>query len=255
MNPVATSIKSRKKPSSRPGLGIKPVPRASVCEAVTEQIMTLIANGDLKPGQRLPSERDLCASFDVGRSSLREALRCLSIMGVLSARVGDGTRVAKDGSKFFSKVCEWRLISEQNDIENLMETRIALEGSTAARVAASGTEDEIALLKSLVEEMKAALQSENEKRFGALDIEFHLKIAEFSGNKLLSDLVLMLRNQLAQGLRKVLLLPQAAQYSHKEHSAILRAIEKRDETLARHEMQTHLQEALVRYKRGMKSRS
>jgi GntR family transcriptional repressor for pyruvate dehydrogenase complex len=248
MSLLATNLRSPQKRSKRVELGIKAVPRVSVCEAVTEQIMTMIANGELKPGQRLPAERELCASFDVGRSSLREALRCLSVMGVLSARVGDGTRVAQDGSKFFSKVCEWRLISERDDIENLMETRMALEGATAANVASAGTAEQIAELRALVNQMKAALGAEEKKRFSALDIEFHLKIAEFSGNKLLMDLVLMLRNQLAQGLRRVLLVPQALPLSQKEHMAIMTAIEKRDATLARDQMQAHLHAALVRYR-------
>ncbi len=76
--------------------------------------MTLISNGDLKAGQRLPSERELCKKFAAGRSSLREALRCLSIMGVLTAKVGDGTSVAMDGTKFMETVLQWRLMTEHH---------------------------------------------------------------------------------------------------------------------------------------------
>ncbi|MEO8737148.1 MAG: GntR family transcriptional regulator, partial [Edaphobacter sp.] len=107
---------------------IRPVTKISISEEIAQQIMDLISNGDLKPGQRLPSERELCKNFGAGRSSLREALRCLSIMGVLNARVGEGTSVALDGEKFLGKIVEWRLITEKHDIENLLEVRIALEG-------------------------------------------------------------------------------------------------------------------------------
>src|ERR1700733_10323505 len=100
---------------------IRRVTKVSISEEIAQQIMDLIANGDLKPGQRLPSERELCKDFGAGRSSLREALRCLCIVGVLTARVGEGTSVALDGNKFLGKIVEWRVITEQHDIENLME--------------------------------------------------------------------------------------------------------------------------------------
>src|SRR6185312_17419439 len=117
---------------------IRPVTKISISEEIAQQIMDLISNGDLKAGQRLPSERELCKNFGAGRSSLREALRCLSIVGVLNARVGEGTSVAVDGSKFLGKIVEWRLITEKHDIENLLEVRIALEGIAAAKVATLG---------------------------------------------------------------------------------------------------------------------
>jgi len=81
---------------------IRRVTKLSISEEIAQQIMDLIANGDLKAGQRLPSERELCKHFGAGRSSLREALRCLSIIGVLNARVGEGTSVAADGGKFLA---------------------------------------------------------------------------------------------------------------------------------------------------------
>ena len=112
---------------------LKLVSRSSISDEIVDQIMGLIARGDLKPGQRLPSERELCVRFGTGRSSLREALRCLSIVGVLNARVGEGTSVAINGDKFMLKILEWRLISEQHDIENLMEVRISLEGPRRLR--------------------------------------------------------------------------------------------------------------------------
>src|ERR1700710_2117541 len=111
---------------------IRPVLKVSISDEIVSQIMELIARGDLVPGQRLPSERELCIRFGTGRSSLREALRCLSIVGVLNARVGEGTSVASDGGKFLGRILEWRLITEQHNIENLMEARGGLEVVSAA---------------------------------------------------------------------------------------------------------------------------
>src|ERR1700726_3292040 len=102
---------------------LRPIKKPSISDDIVDQIMSLIASGDLKPGQQLPSERELCEHFGTGRSSLREALRCLCIVGVLTARAGEGTSVASDGGKFLGKIVEWRIITEQHDIEDLMQVR------------------------------------------------------------------------------------------------------------------------------------
>src|ERR1700679_1296216 len=91
---------------------IRPVKKTTTSDEIVEQIMGLIESGELQPGQRLPSERDLCVQFGTGRSSLREALRCLSIVGVLQSLVGDGTTVAVNSGKFLGKIFQWRLITE-----------------------------------------------------------------------------------------------------------------------------------------------
>jgi GntR family transcriptional repressor for pyruvate dehydrogenase complex len=226
---------------------IKPVLRASLSDGIVEQIMHLIANGDLVPGQRLPSERELCIRFGTGRSSLREALRCLSIVGVLNARVGEGTSVASDGGKFMGKLLEWRLITEQHDVQNLMEVRTSLESLAAASAASEGSQIDLDRLSVILERMKTSQQ--DHKRFSALDLEFHLAIAKASNNPLLSDMVSMIRGQLAKGLTKVLMLPTALQLSYQEHLKIADKIRRRDSKGAGKAMSEHLQAGLGRYRK------
>jgi len=225
---------------------LRVVNKTSISEEIAQQIMDLIASGDLKPGQRLPSERDLCKTFGAGRSSIREALRCLSIVGVLNARVGEGTTLALDGGRFLGKVIEWRLITQKHDIENLLEVRIGLEGVSAANAAERATEAEIAILQGLLDCMKDEIQ--DRKRFADLDLEFHVAMARASGNTLVIDLVSMIRSQLERGLSKVLLLPNAIPLSYKEHVAIFDAIRRRKPEIAREAMHAHLQAALHRYR-------
>ncbi len=228
------------------------VNKISISEDIAQQILDLISNGDLLPGQRLPSERELCKTFGAARSSLREALRCLSIIGVLNARVGEGTLVATDGGKFLGRIMEWRLITERHDIENLLEVRIALEGTAAANVALHGSDEAIARMGTLLAEMKGSLK--DKKRFAELDLDFHVTLAKASDNSLLFDLVSMIRNQLVRGLSKVLLLPNAVPLSFQEHSAIVRAIERRDAEGAREAMHAHLDAALRRHKQAVGKR-
>ncbi len=234
-------------------LKIKPVVKTSISDKIVDQMMSLISRGELKPGQRLPSERELCKNFGAGRSSLREALRCLCIVGVLNARVGDGTSVAVDGGKFLGKIVEWRVMTERHDIENLMEVRIALEGVAAASAARRGSAQELFKLQALLAKMEAA--ADDERRFAALDLEFHMTLAEASENLLIVDLVAMIRGQLEKALPRVLLLPNARPLSLKEHVSIVNAIKRRDPDAAREAMQSHINAALKRYHNTVGSES
>jgi len=224
---------------------IRPIEKTSISDEIVDQILALIASGDLKPGQRLPSERELCKNFNAGRSSLREALRCLSIVGVLTARVGEGTSVSKNGGKFLGKIVEWRIITEKHDIEDLMQVRIALESVTAASAALRGGEDDLAKLELVIKKMESALN--DQKRFASLDLEFHITMASISKNFLIYDLVAMIRGQLEKTLLKVLLLPNAMPLTLKEHIAIWNAIRRHDADAASAAMQSHLKSALKRY--------
>jgi GntR family transcriptional repressor for pyruvate dehydrogenase complex len=180
---------------------------------------------------------------------LREALRCLSIMGVLKARVGEGTSVAVDGSKFMETVLHWRLLTEQDDIENLMEVRIALEGVAAAGAARRGNEKDLQHLQDLLKKMEASIG--DAKKFAALDLDFHLGLAKASENQLILDLVSMIRGQLERGVTKVLLVPQAMPLSLKEHTAILQAVKRKEPEAARAAMQAHLDAAVHRYQKAI----
>jgi GntR family transcriptional repressor for pyruvate dehydrogenase complex len=170
------------------------------------------------------------------------------MIGVLTARVGEGTSVASDGGKFLGKIMEWRLITEKHDIENLLEVRIALEGVAAANVALQGTDADVAKLGALLAKMKSSVK--DKKQFAAFDLEFHVTLAKASGNSLLFDLICMIRNQLVTALDK-LLLPHVRPLTYKEHAAIFQAIERRDAKAASDAMHIHLESSLARHRATM----
>lgn len=241
-----------KKPNRSPVESkIKRVTKISISEEIAKQIMDLISRGELKPGDHLPSERELCKDFGASRSSLREALRCLSIVGVLDARVGEGTSVAQDGERFLRKIIEWRLITEQHDIENLLVVRMALEGVSAANTARLATAEQVEKLRRIIKKMQSSI--DDEKAYAALDLEFHVALAEASGNTLVSNLIELVRSQLVKALHKVLVVPHALPLAHKEHCAIFEAIERRNPEGARRAMQAHLEAHLQRYSAANKS--
>ncbi len=228
---------------------IRPIVRTSISDKIVEQLMKLIADGDLRPGQLLPTEKTLCVYFDAGRSSLREALQCLCIVGVLSRRAGEGIAVAEGGNKFLQKFVEWRIITEQHDIEDLMQVRIALESVTAEGAARQAKEEGIAELCLLLEKMKGA--ADDKKLFAALDLKFHLYLAEASENSLLLHLISTIRNQLEKMIDRVLPLPDAMPLSLKEHIAIVDAVACHDSAKACAAMRRHLNATLKRYHRAL----
>lgn len=172
-------------------------------------------------------------------------------MGVLTARPGEGTSVAMDGSKFMETVLHWRMSTEQHDIEDLMEVRIALEGVTAASAARNAQGADLKKLQDLVSRMEESVG--DAKRFAALDLDFHLSLARASNNKLILDLVSVIRGQLERGVAKVLQLPQAMPLSVKEHKAILQAVMKNESEQARAAMQTHLNAAILRHRAAVEA--
>lgn len=221
------------------GSKFRPIRKVSIAEEIAKQIMDLISSGSLRPGQRLPSERDLCEHFGASRPSLREALRGLTIVGVLNARVGDGTTVAVNGGTFMRKVMELRMVTEKHDIDNLLEVRLALEVMSASRAAQNATEGDLNELRELVAKMKAC--GTNETQFARLDAEFHVVIARASGNTLILDLVSMIRNQLVRALTKALRSPNAISHSNKEHANLLKAIESHNADASKAAMLAHLE--------------
>ena len=102
------------------GEAMRPVHRTSVSDEIVAQITDLIAREVLKPGDRLPAERELCKRFGVGRSSLREALRSLAMMGILDGRVGEGTFVC-DNSKYLEKALQWGFALDGKRLHDLSE--------------------------------------------------------------------------------------------------------------------------------------
>ncbi len=226
----------------------KPIDKTSLSEEISRQIMNLVSSGDLTPGQKLPSERELCTRFGVGRSSLREALRCLTIVGVLETRVGEGTFLALNRDKFMGKVLEWRVATERKNVENLMKVRLALESETAANAALQPTREQIEELEKLLARMKNSLKQP--VQFSAADAAFHLAIAKASANQLIFDLLTMIRSPLEEGIMQIGSWPGGSEKAWAEHRRILDAICNRDPESAKSAMRDHIGEALKRYMRA-----
>lgn len=218
---------------------LKPVLRTNLSEQVALQILQMISAGQWKPGEKLPSELDMGKVFQVGRSTLREALRSLSFVGIVRIRAGGGAYVADGPSKFIDRVLTHGLLNSEKDVNDLIEARIALESEAAALCAERGTEEDIEVLSLLVKEISGPLPG-GSKQFLDLDVRFHLTIAAGSKNAVLSQMLWTIRNLLQELITRSLQIPGSRENTCVEHAAILDAIKQRNPRKARAAIRRHL---------------
>ena len=220
---------------------MRPVHRTSVSDEIVAQITDLIAREVLKPGDRLPAERELCKRFGVGRSSLREALRSLAMMGILDGRVGEGTFVC-DNSKYLEKALQWGFALDGKRLHDLSETRMMLESQNAYLAAERATATDLEAIAAALEGMEGAL--EDWGRFLESDLQFHLLIAQATHNSILYSLLETTRNYLQEWIKGSLSEPslagRRAELSLREHRQILVGLQQRDAASALRAMAAHI---------------
>jgi DNA-binding FadR family transcriptional regulator len=208
---------------------------------VAQQIETQIHKGKIKPGERLPSERNLAVSFKVSRPTIREAMIALEIAGLVEIRTGSGIYVVAP------KVPEREgLVDEGPGPFEILEARLLIEAETASLAAARITKKQLTALE------KALLAMETEDAEGKIsekaDQQFHCLIAEASQNSALDAVVewlWQLRNKskistlFHQRVREEGIHP-----SVEEHRRIFNALKRRDPTLVREAMRVHITNAI-----------
>jgi GntR family transcriptional repressor for pyruvate dehydrogenase complex len=171
----------------------KPVQSVTLSRAIAEQIMDLIAGGQIKPGDRLPPEHELMEQFSVSRSTLREALKSLAMVGIIEARRSAGTFVSETYmTGILNTHLNWAVMFSEREVSNIVEVRVAIEGETAALAAQRATPQQRATLAHLLAAMED--RSLDAERMTEYDTAFHLTIAEASQNALLHNLILSVRN-------------------------------------------------------------
>jgi len=224
--------------------GLRAVRKTSLSDSIVEQITGLIAAGSLRPGQRMPSEKDLCQQFGVGRTSVREALRSLSVMGILDTRAGEGTYVSGTSRRYFEKTAQWALLLDPKLIDDLIETRLTLECQTAFLAARRGTRKHLAAIDAEIEGMRSSIAEP--ERYLEHDLRFHLAVAAAGRNSILENLLSMTRQYLQAWIKQTLAgaalsdTRRRAELSIREHRRILSALEARDAARARQAMRLHI---------------
>jgi GntR family transcriptional repressor for pyruvate dehydrogenase complex len=220
----------------------KPPLRMSISQDVLDQILAEIREGRIKPGERLPSESKLMEAFAVGRSTIREALRGLVTLGLVSNRQGrSGAIVTTQAASPLASLRRNVDLEQLNKraLLDLLEVREALEGTAAEFAARRATADDIAEIERQHEAVEREVRAQ--RVYFRPNALFHKAIAAAAHNPVLAESISLLHGQVREYqermMREVALMPRR---DVKEHLAILIAIRRRNPHGAREAMIAHI---------------
>ncbi|TGE34305.1 FadR/GntR family transcriptional regulator [Desulfosporosinus sp. Sb-LF] len=223
---------------------LKPIKTRKIYEQIVDQIGQLVVEGHLKPGDRLPSERELVDRFQVSRSSIREAISALEMMGLIEVRSGEGTYIRQVNIESVVAPLAWMLFIEKDTDQELYEARKILEVQAAGLAAERADEEEIhGMFKTLeIMRLDLALHRSGEDA----DHYFHYAIARATHNKIL----IRLMNTISDTMQKALRNSRAKlaedrdtdtpQKLYDDHYALYQSIKDHDVERARQAMMDHL---------------
>lgn len=216
------------------------IERKRLKDQIIDQLIAMISDGRFKPGDKLPSETALMELFGVGRSSLREAVGALSLIGLLTVRPGHGTHVAPSaGEPSFAKPLRWGMfMGWREKLHEFIEARITLEQSLVGMAAERATEANIeeirrglSLLKSPKLTKRKAIQA---------DLVFHTAIANASHNSVLARLLEELRQPVKSWMEQKASLFGGYDQVFEQHEVVFNAILARDPAGAQKAIREHL---------------
>jgi GntR family transcriptional regulator, transcriptional repressor for pyruvate dehydrogenase complex len=211
---------------------------------IVSQIETLILEGVLRVGDRLPGERDLSVQFDVSRPILRSALKSLEGKGLLTTRHGGGTFVADVIGEVFSKPMMDLISSHRKAAADYLEYRREIESIAADYAAQRATEDDRLLLRRIMQAMQQAFETNDFKKEAELDVELHNAIGECAHNIILLHTLRSCYRLLADDVfynRTVIYgFPGARAKLLEQHRAIFEAIMASNSTGARAAVHQHI---------------
>lgn len=220
-----------------------PIQPAKVFEQIAEQIEKRILDGELKSGDRLPTERDLAEQFHASRTAVREAMKILAQKGLIEMRPGRGTIVIDGVHEAMQNSIGLAMklkLGEVGGSDNLVEVREILETEIAALAAARALEKDIAAMREAITVMDASLHDADS--FIAADNLFHEALAQATQNTLILILVKSIVNPLSEQRKQIFAVEGGPQRGQMHHKRILESIVRRDPEAARVAMRAHLRQ-------------
>ena len=218
----------------------------ALVDSLSDYLMDEIIHERLRPGSKLPSDRELSARFGVGRTTLREALRVLGCLGIVSIQPGHGTFLSSKYTGFHVSL-SWTVLLGQHSIDNLINMRSELEVVSSKLAAQNADTVSMTELDKIFKNMKTAFEKADFKDFLDLDLDFHLAIAACSRNTIIHDLLATSRRMLEYISKSGMVTPEDLQNIYTEHGEIYTAIVNKDSHKAQEKMTEHLAHARLRY--------
>lgn len=218
-----------------------PIKSVKVYEQVIEQIKQMIIDGTLKKGDKLPSERELCEKLNVSRTSIREAMRVLEVMGLIECKQGNGNFIKENLENNLFETLSIMFMLERGNPSDVIELRRVIEVETASLAAEKVTEDELEVMNTLVNDLRN-LSDENERV--KADKAFHYEIAKASKNFLIVNIInavsSLIDSYIKDARRKILVDKENVEVLAKQHEDIYFALKERKPEKAAAAMRRHL---------------
>jgi len=220
---------------------LSPIKNTKVYEQVIEQVKEMIADGTLKKGDKLPSERDLVEQLQVSRTSIREALRAMEIIGLIECKQGGGNFVRENFENNLFEPLSIMFMLEKGDPMEIIELRKIIEVETVALAANRITDEEIISIGEIIEALKESI---NEEAAVKIDKRFHYEIAKASKNSLIISIlnaISSLIDAYIKGARMKILVEESNRVLlSNQHEKIYLALKEHDAVEAVKAMNAHL---------------
>lgn len=217
--------------------------RSSLYREILAELRKAIRDGRLKPGEQLPSERELANAFGTSRVAVRQALVALEVSGMVEVRPGSGTFLKAFELNDFLEPLSYLVYGSEAGPLDILELRMALETSAAALAAERATPEDIRNISAAIEQQAKAIAAG--ERATEEDIEIHQAIARATHNELIHRVMLTIGALLVRAINEyrqaTWSLPGRARAVQSEHEAIRDAIAARDADRAREAMRQHLE--------------
>lgn len=219
--------------------------RMSAADEAFKALHDMIMSGQLKHGDKLPSQGKLAEQFGLSRNTIREAINKLAAMGLLAVKQGIGTLINISSPSAYMASLADHLLLQPATVRDFMEARAIIE-IAAVRLAVSRVDaNAVTQLEINVAKQRDALKNKDAQAFVACDVEFHTSLAKLGGNKVLPQFLGATTDLLSQFIQEVSLLPHATRNAFSFHRDIFRLICRRDADGAECKMIEHLQDVLM----------
>jgi DNA-binding FadR family transcriptional regulator len=219
---------------------IRPLNRESVTSSIINRLTDLLISGELKPGDKLPTEMELAEQLGVGRNSVREAIKMLSYLGVIEIRRGIGTFVANSMPESVVNPLILGLVFEQKTSREIIELRLLIETAIGEIVIQKASDEDIKNLVAANEHLKkaAARKSSSSQQLRDIDIGFHETLLELTDNNPLKKIGKAIYALFLSSIENTV--KQDPERAVRNHQLIIEAVEKRDPELLRKHMKESL---------------
>lgn len=221
------------------------------CDIVVERLLAQISKGEYKLGDRLPNENALCDEFAVSRVTIREAIKRLNMLGLVTPQQGRGTFVTRTDVGTLMMPMMAPIVFNDTSVAQVYDARLYIELGNARIAATHRTEADIRELTELCEKMERLIQNYNAEAYSELDLQFHNAVSKASGNSILREALSAMESFLRFYIYRAT--TEIAMDSNRMHRDILNAIIAGDEERAGREMEHHMRNAkrVVLKKRGL----